>query len=365
MRHSALACLAMIMLLVATFGLPTTVFAMSTLERVLFEDDFESVEAGSTIQAKVGQWTGRGALGATVTNDAESGPASKTSKQWVVMQRANNGRSQAWFTKDISPAESADKIVARFSTFCESESKQISKTYSAYSFGMGTTLAGVLNVQASRGGSGTFCAMSDGKTIDTKVPYKAKAWQAWELTVEPAKGTYSFSVDGIKSPTLQLGSNTDGGGDQIVQMEIEPGIYGPKLDIMATLSIDDLSIIGNFSERALIKDEVRRELVAEQGKVEHPYNEMGKPLNLGHRMQLFLDPSSYADRWDARAVPNTPIKSTRNPVVEPDQLWEHSLGLPNVLYEKETQTFHMWYANYDTGTWAGRRGSRKPGAPPT
>ena len=70
-------------------------------------------------------------------------------------------------------------------------------------------------------------------------------------------------------------------------------------------------------------------------------------------MQLFLDSSSYADRWDVRAVVNTPIKSPRNPVVEPDQLWETAIGLPNVLFEKETQTFHMWYANYDSGAWAG------------
>jgi len=76
-------------------------------------------------------------------------------------------------------------------------------------------------------------------------------------------------------------------------------------------------------------------------------------------LQLFLDSSSYADRWDVRAVVNTPIKSPRNPVVEPDQPWEQAIGLPNVLYDKETQTFHMWYANYDVGAWGGSKRKTK------
>ena len=196
--------------------------------------------------------------------------------------------------------------------------------------------------------------------MDTKVPYKAHVWQKWELTVNPAEGTYRFSVDGVKSSAIQLGSNSDGSGNKIAQMEFEPGVYGEKRDRMATLTLDDFSVVGYCSQRALIKTEVRRELEDELGKVMHPYHETGESLNIGHGMQLFFDPSSCADRWDVRAVANTPIKSPHNPVVEPDQLWEQSIGLPNVLYDKENQKFHMWYANYDGGAWAAQEEKRRP-----
>ena len=96
-----------------------------------------------------------------------------------------------------------------------------------------------------------------------------------------------------------------------------------------------------------------------------PYYESGQALNLGPRMQLFLDSSSYADRWDVRAVVNTPIKSPRNPVVEPDQLWETAIGLPNVLFEKETQTFHMWYATMTLAHGLDRPGRPRRVAHPT
>ena len=287
------------------------------------------------------------------------GTGQQNFRRWSVMDRADHGRSQAWLADDLPAAETADKIVATFSTHCDSESKQITCRLAAYQFGLGTTLGGVLQVQASRGGSGTFWAAGREGPLDTRVPYKAGAWQQWVLTVEPAKGTYRFRVDGAESPEIPLGTNSDGGGDSIAQMEFEPGVYGDKRDIMAKLRIDDLLVVGHFSERALIKHEVRKELGAEQGRARDPYNESGQPLNLGHRLQLFLDSSSYADRWDVRAVVNTPIKSPRNPVVEPDQPWEQAIGLPNVLYEKETQTFHMWYANYDVGAWGGSKRKTK------
>ncbi len=342
-----------------TIGWSATENTGSTVEKVLFDDDFESVAPGARIQAKVGQWRGFGPLGARVTDEGAAGPPSENSQRWSVMDRADDGRSQAWLADDLPAAETADKIVATFSTHCDSESKQITRRLAAYQFGLGTTLGGVLQVQASRGGSGTFWATGSAGPLDTKVPYKAGAWQQWVVTVEPAKGSYRFRVDGAESPEIPLGTNSDGSGDSIAQMEFEPGVYGDKRDIMAKLRIDDLLVVGHFSERALIKHEVRKELAAEQGRARDPYNESAQPLNLGHRLQLFLDSSSYADRWDVRAVVNTPIKSPRNPVVEPDQPWEQALGLPNVLYDKETQTFHMWYANYDVGAWGGSKRKTK------
>lgn len=79
----------------------------------------------------------------------------------------------------------------------------------------------------------------------------------------------------------------------------------------------------------------------------------GAPLDIGHRLQLFLNPSSYADRWDVYRRINEPAKHPRNPMVMPDQPWEHAIGLPNVLYDEQQQLFRMWYANYDVGAWGG------------
>ena len=347
------------------FSLPICVSTITAAETekeiVLFAADFEQARPGALINAEVGLWMAQGRLGAKIVDKegAKTDSSHDASKQWALMDRADNGRAQAWFNEKYPEAELADKIVARFATYCDSETKQITREYSAYSFGIGTTLAGVMNVQACRGGSGTFWAMNNGQVLDTKVPYKAKTWQQWELTLEPTNGTYHFSVDGVASPTLKLGKNFTDSNERIVLMEIEPGIYGAKQEIKAKLYVDDLSVVGVFSERALMKQELRQELIAEMGEVQDPYNEAGEALNVGNRLQLFLDSSSYADRWDVRAVPNMPIKSPSNPVVEPDQLWEHSVGLPNVLFDKETHTFHMWYANYDTGAWGGSRRKSK------
>ena len=79
----------------------------------------------------------------------------------------------------------------------------------------------------------------------------------------------------------------------------------------------------------------------------------GEAEDLGHNVRLFLDPSAYADRWDVVARVNEPAKHPENPVVTPDQPWEHSIGLPSVLYDDQDKIFRMWYANYDTGKWGG------------
>ena len=79
----------------------------------------------------------------------------------------------------------------------------------------------------------------------------------------------------------------------------------------------------------------------------------GEAEDLGHDVRLFLDPSAYADRWDVVARVNEPAKHPDNPVVIPDQPWEHSIGLPSVLYDEQDEIFRMWYANYDIGKWGG------------
>ena len=94
---------------------------------------------------------------------------------------------------------------------------------------------------------------------------------------------------------------------------------------------------------------------AAQGQLEadNPdrYYRSGDPVDTGHQLQLFLDPSSYADRWDVYRRINEPEKEYNNPIVKADQPWEHSIGLPVVLFDEQDQIFRMWYANYDIGAW--------------
>ena len=80
-----------------------------------------------------------------------------------------------------------------------------------------------------------------------------------------------------------------------------------------------------------------------------------KPLEIGDKTQLLLDPSCYSDRWDMTQVINQPAKVPCNPVVIADQPWEYRIGLPNVLYDQEKQIFKMWYAYYDSGKWGYER----------
>ena len=77
----------------------------------------------------------------------------------------------------------------------------------------------------------------------------------------------------------------------------------------------------------------------------------GEALDIGQEMQLFLDPSAYADRWDVVRRINAPARHPANPVVMPDQPWEHSIGQPIVIYDEEDRVFRMWYANFDVGKW--------------
>ena len=77
----------------------------------------------------------------------------------------------------------------------------------------------------------------------------------------------------------------------------------------------------------------------------------GTPRDIGHKLQLFIDPSAYADRWDVYRRVNNPAKHHLNPIVTADQPWEHAIGLPNVLYDEKNKIFRMWYANYDIGAW--------------
>ena len=176
MNRTANVLVFMVFVFAGTIGWSATENTGSTVEKGLFDDDFESVAPGAPIRAKVGQWRGFGPLGARVTDEGAAGPASENSQRWFVMDRADDGRSQAWLADDLPAAETADKIVATFSTHCDSESKQITRRLAAYQFGLGTTLGGVLQVQESCGGSGTFWAAGSEGPLDTKVPYKAGAW---------------------------------------------------------------------------------------------------------------------------------------------------------------------------------------------
>jgi len=83
---------------------------------------------------------------------------------------------------------------------------------------------------------------------------------------------------------------------------------------------------------------------------------LGQAEDIGQETQLFLDSYAYSDRWDVVRRINEPAKHPANPVVMPDQPWEQSVGLPNVIYDEQQQLFRMWYANYDSGKWGGGRG---------
>ena len=74
----------------------------------------------------------------------------------------------------------------------------------------------------------------------------------------------------------------------------------------------------------------------------------GRPDDIGHELQLFLNRDAYADRWDVFERINEPQRHPANPVLVPDQPWEYAIGLPNVLYDEDGGIFRMWYANYDT-----------------
>ena len=78
-----------------------------------------------------------------------------------------------------------------------------------------------------------------------------------------------------------------------------------------------------------------------------------QPLDLGQRLQLFLHSYAWEDRWEVAGRINEPAKHPGNPVLMADQPWEHSVGLPNVLYDPEEGLFRMWYALYDTTKWGG------------
>ncbi len=76
-------------------------------------------------------------------------------------------------------------------------------------------------------------------------------------------------------------------------------------------------------------------------------------LDPGQRLQLFLHSYAWADRWEVGGKINEPAKHPDNPVLMADQPWEHSVGLPNVLYDRDRGLFRMWYALYDITKWGG------------
>ena len=106
-------------------------------------------------------------------------------------------------------------------------------------------------------------------------------------------------------------------------------------------------LLSGLSVLAMAADDPETSVVVPTLNGDGAYFLEGKALDTGNQKQLFLDRSSYADRWDVVARVNQPAKHPANPIVVPDQPWEFKIGLPNVLYDEQDQIFRMWYANYD------------------
>ena len=341
---------------------------------VLLADDFEAAEAGKPILATSGKWQGNDGAELLAVADGGKTPGAphENSRKWAKLDRAAGGRIEGLFDV-MDLGQIGGKLSISFLMYVERNDADALPAGAVFDIGLGNTLAGRVHLVAGRNGGNAVTSNDGEKTIiDRKIKFKDKAWQKWQIWLDIDKGTYEYALDSVKSGPLKL---RDNGGEAIRLIEIEPGTAGDDTKKDSVLYLDDVRVEYQVAAEQVARLEKSMELVRKQRQqlakrqaaakalIEAGSNEAyylyAAPQNIGHRTQLFLNPTAYADRWDVRAVPDTPIKSPHNPVVEPDQLWEHSIGLPNVLYDKDTKTFHMWYANYDTGAWGGSKRKSK------
>ncbi|MCH2117326.1 MAG: hypothetical protein MK161_06465 [Pirellulales bacterium] len=334
---------------------------------VLLADDFETPQPDQPLQATTGAWQGNDGvmLKAVVdSSDLPGGPHEKSTK-WARLDRADGGRSEGHFGfKDLRPI--GGKLYVSFNMYIVRNDADKFPAAAVAEIGLGSTLAGSVNIMAGRE-TGNRVTSNDGEKtgVDRDVQFKDDTWQAWQIWVDLENKTYEYAVDDAKSGVLKIRNQ----GDEAFKLiEIEPGTAG-NLGKDSVIYLDDMSVTYEVpGDRIALLEEQRRSQERQQQKqqelaaheallrkngIRDAYYLYGTPDDIGHRTQLFLDRSSYADRWDVYERINQPQKAPNNPIMMPDQPWEHSIGLPNVLYDEQMQKFHMWYANYDTGKWGG------------
>ena len=338
---------------------------------VLLSDDFESAVLGEAVQVSTGSWQGNdgGPVRTFGNNEDKPGAPRAGSKQWAKLDRADGARLEGHFgVRDLVPVGGRLHVTWRMFLVANDVSKY-PEPVAVVEVGVGTTLTGRVSLVVGRGGS-DMVRSNDASTlhVDRQVRFQEDVWQWWELWVNFDELTFEYSVDNARSGTLQLRDVNHPGGTEIRQIEIEPGTaggYGKD----AVVYLDDVKVEYQGSPVQVVKinAEIRQVTLVREREAERlsqddalrassgsdAYYLHGTADDLGHDTQLFLDPSSYADRWDIYRRINQPEKDYSNPVVQPDQPWEHAIGLPVVLYDEQESIFHMWYANYDIGAWGG------------
>jgi hypothetical protein len=356
------------LLLLVVVTLPAA--ADETKTMVLLADDFESTEVGKPIQTATGEWQGNDGSMVQVTVDSSDPPGAPHDKstKWAKIDRSQGGRIEGHFGGDLAAV--GGKLRIAFRLFVVRNDADNLPAGAVFDIGVGSTLAGRIQLIAGKE-AGNAITSPDGDTlgVDREVTFKDQVWQQWQISVDVEHETYDYAVDDAKSGVLKLRDNNLGsGGSAIRLVEIEAGtalgngkdsiLYLDDVVVEHEVSADQFALLEQEKKKAEEERRRRAELAAQEELLRKSgsrdaYYLYGTPDDIGHRLQLFLDPSSYADRWDVYQRINEPQKDPANPIMMPDQPWEHSIGLPNVLYDEEMQKFHMWYANYDTGKWGG------------
>ena len=338
---------------------------------VLLEDDYEAAEVGSTLEASNFAWSGNdGSNVQAVIVDGEPGePPHPKSTRWAKLDRAQGGRTEGHLgVEDL--ALIGGQLHFRFKMCVVRHDANKFDKSAVVEIGVGSTLSGRANIAAGRGGNHRV-ASNDGDELnaDHGVTFQDNVWQDWQIWIDIDRATFEYSVGDHKSGTLRLRDNQPG-KKAIKLIEIEPGTAGGR-GKDSIVYLDDVRVEYQVTtDRIPLLEKQRQEVAATRRRMtkwreqaatlleagsRDAYFLHGEPLDNGHRQQLFLDRSSYADRWDVYRRINEPAKHPRNPVVMPDQPWEHAIGLPNVLYDEQQRLFRMWYANYDVGAWGGAK----------
>lgn len=338
---------------------------------VLLADDFESVMAGEPVSATVGYWQGNdgGPLRSVVGDEQMPGATHSQSKRWAVLDRAAGARLEGQFgVRDLAPIGGQLRVSFRM-FIARNDADAYPEPSSVVEVGLGTTLTGRISLVAGLNRDNVITSV-DGNAlhVDRNVRFEDSSWQTWQLQVDLNQDTYEYAVDGVSSGPLAIRAVNHPGSTEFCQIEFEPGTAG-GYGRDAVVYLDDVRVEYAGSPQQLAEVNVqlagvsqarehRRETLAAEDALRREagtdaYYLHGMAYDTGHEVQLFLDSSAYADRWDVYRRVNQPEKEYNNPVVRADQPWEHAVGLPNVMYDEQHKIFRMWYANYDIGAWGG------------
>jgi hypothetical protein len=351
------------------FVVATTALAGDNETIVLLADDFESGKVGQPVNSSNDAWQGNdgGPVRASIGNGNPPGAQHDQSTKWAVLDRANGSRTEGYFgVRDLAPF--GGQLHASFQMYVlRNDADKCPEPSAVVEIGIGTTLTGRVTIVAGLDRDDAITSNDANElNVDRDVKFQDGVWQRWQIWVDLDQKTYEYSVEGAKSGVLKLCDVNHPGAAEIRLLEIEPGTAGGH-GKDSVVYLDDVRIqhTTTAEQAARLKDEratlalaverERSELAAEaqliKSRGSDSYFLQDTAYNIGHELQLFLDPSAYADRWDVFRRINEPAKHMQNPVIMPDQPWEHAVGLPVVLYDEQDQKFRMWYANYDIGAW--------------